>query len=194
VDIEFLFPFGWGELEGIHSRTDFDLRRHMEFSGKRLEYTDPITRERYIPYVVETSAGATRSFLAFLCNAYDEELIPEERGTTEKRIVLRLHPFLAPVKVAVFPLVNREGMPERARKLYEELRRHFRAAYDDSGAIGRRYRRHDEIGTPFCVTIDGQTLQDDTVTIRDRDSMEQVRVHISKVVQYIRDHLVLQPV
>jgi len=194
VDIEFLFPFGWGELEGIHSRTDFDLRRHMEFSGKRLEYTDPVTRERYIPYVVETSAGATRSFLAFLCNAYDEEYIPEERGTTEKRTVLRLHPLLAPVKVAVFPLVNREGMPERARKLYEELRRHFRAAYDDSGAIGRRYRRHDEIGTPFCVTVDGQTLQDDTVTIRDRDSMQQVRVHISNVVHYIRDHLVLQPV
>ena len=189
VDIEFRFPFGWGELEGIHSRTDFDLRRHQEYSGKRLEYVDPVTRERYIPYVIETSAGATRSFLAFLCNAYDEEAIPDGKGTTETRIVLRLHPALAPVKVAVFPLVNREGMPEVARKLYEELRRHVRAEYDDSGAIGRRYRRHDEIGTPFCVTVDGQTLQDETVTIRDRDTMEQIRLPLHRVLEYVRERV-----
>ncbi|GBD06827.1 Glycine--tRNA ligase [bacterium HR21] len=189
VDIEFLFPFGWGELEGIHSRTDFDLRRHQEYSGKRLEYVDPVTRERYIPYVVETSAGATRSFLAFLCNAYDEEDIPADRGTRETRTVLRLHPALAPVKVAVFPLVNREGMPEVARKLYEELRRHLRAEYDDSGAIGRRYRRQDEIGTPFCVTVDGQTLQDETVTIRDRDTMEQIRLPLCRVLEYVRERV-----
>ncbi|MCS7169513.1 MAG: glycine--tRNA ligase [Candidatus Kapabacteria bacterium] len=191
VDIEFLFPFGWGELEGIHSRTDFDLRRHREYSGKRLEYVDPVTREHYIPYVVETSAGATRSFLAFLCNAYDEEDIPAEKGTTEKRIVTRLHPALAPVKVAIFPLVNREGMPETARRLYEDIRRHLRAEYDDSGAIGRRYRRHDEIGTPFCVTIDGQTLQDETVTIRDRDTMEQVRIPLCRVLECIRERIQL---
>ncbi|MCS7176426.1 MAG: glycine--tRNA ligase [Candidatus Kapabacteria bacterium] len=190
VDIEFLFPFGWGELEGIHSRTDYDLRRHQEYSGKRLEYVDPVTRESYIPYVVETSAGATRSFLAFLCSAYDEE-IPPGRGTTERRTVLRLHPALAPVKAAVFPLVNRDGMPEVAQKLYRELRRYLRVEYDDSGAIGRRYRRQDEIGTPFCITIDGQTLRDETVTVRDRDTMEQVRIPLNQVLAYLHERIQL---
>ncbi|MEN3026431.1 MAG: glycine--tRNA ligase [Chlorobiota bacterium] len=191
VDIEFRFPFGWGELEGIHSRTDYDLRRHQEYSGKRLEYVDPVTRESYIPYVVETSAGATRSFLAFLCSAYDEEEIPAGRGTTERRTVLRLHPALAPIKAAVFPLVNRDGMPEVAQKLYRELRCYLRVEYDDSGAIGRRYRRQDEIGTPFCITIDGQTLQDETVTVRDRDTMEQVRIPLKQVLAYLHERVQL---
>ncbi|GBD46338.1 Glycine--tRNA ligase [bacterium HR41] len=170
-DIEYLFPMGWAELEGIANRGDYDLRRHAEFSGEKLEYVDTATGERYVPHVIEPSAGADRALLAFLVDAYDEE---EVEG--RKRTVLRLHPRLAPVKLAVLPLVSRDDMPERARRIYEELRAHFFCEYDEGGSIGRRYRRQDEIGTPWCATVDGQTLEDDTVTLRDRDTLEQVRV------------------
>jgi glycyl-tRNA synthetase len=176
VDIEYLFPFGWGEIEGIHNRTDFDLKRHTQFSGKKVEYFDQEKNERFTPYIIETSAGATRTLMAFLVNAYQEDEAPTADGKTEKRTVLRLHPALAPIKAAVLPLVNRDNMPEIARSLVTDLRTKFRVFYDDSGAIGRRYRRQDECGTPFCITIDSQTLTDKTVTIRERDSMQQTRV------------------
>ncbi|KXK53003.1 MAG: glycine--tRNA ligase [Chlorobi bacterium] len=180
VDIEYQFPFGWGELEGIHNRSDFDLGRHTEYSGKKLEYFDQVANERYTPFVIETAVGASRSTMAFLCDAYAEE---EVNG--EKRNVLRFHPKLAPYKVAVFPLVNRDGMQEFAQKLYGDLQRSFKAFYDDSGAVGRRYRRQDEAGTPFCVTIDGQTLEDGTVTIRHRDTMQQERIPAEGVGSYV---------
>ena len=170
-DIEYLFPMGWSELEGIANRTDYDLRRHAEFSGEDLSYFDTASGERYVPYVIEPSAGADRGTLAFMVDAFDEE---EVAG--RKRTVLRLHPRLAPVKVAVLPLVSRDGMPEKARAIYEELRRVIPAEFDEGGSIGKRYRRQDEIGTPWGVTIDGQTMDDDTVTLRDRDSLEQVRM------------------
>jgi glycyl-tRNA synthetase len=172
-DIEYLFPMGWSELEGIANRTDFDLAQHAKYSGEKLEYVDSATGERYVPHVIEPSAGADRATLAFMIDAYDEE---EVEG--RERVVLRLHPRLAPVKVAVLPLVNRDGMPEKARVIYEQLRGRLPAEYDDGGSIGRRYRRQDEIGTPWGVTIDGQTREDDTVTLRDRDSLEQVRVPV----------------
>ena len=170
-DIEYEYPFGWKELEGIHNRTDYDLSRHQEYSGKDLSYFDDATRERYIPYIVETSAGVDRTLLTCLIDAYEEEELEKE-----KRTVLRLHPQIAPIKAAVFPLVNRDGMPELARKIFEDLKGALKVFYDDSGAIGRRYRRQDEAGTPFCITIDSQTLQDKTVTVRDRDTMVQDRV------------------
>ena len=185
VDIEFEFPFGFGEIEGIHSRTDFDLRSHTEFSGKKLEYVDTVNNERYIPYVIETSGGVSRSFMAFLCNAYDEETVTDDNGKSETRVVLHLHPKLAPVTVAVFPLVNKDGMPEKAHEIYKDLQKQYKVQYDTSGAIGRRYRRQDEIGTPFCVTIDGQTLEDGTVTIRERDSMKQDRIPAENLKTYI---------
>lgn len=184
VDIEYEFPFGWGEIEGIHNRTNFDLTQHSNYSGKSLEYFDDETKEKYIPYIIETSAGASRSFMTFLIDAYHEE---EVRG--EKRVVLKLHPKLAPIKVGIFPLVNRDGMPELARKITEDLRKDFRVFYDDKGAVGRRYRRQDEIGTPYCVTVDSQTLQDQTVTIRERDSMEQIRIHIDKIAEFLKEKL-----
>ncbi|MCX6155496.1 MAG: glycine--tRNA ligase [Candidatus Kapabacteria bacterium] len=186
VDIEFLFPFGWGEIEGIHSRTNFDLSAHQQFSGKKMEYVDNITNERYVPYVIETSGGVSRSFMAFLCAAYDEEEISEDGEKSEKRTVLHLSPKLAPMTVAVFPLVNKDGMPEFAEKIYQDLQTEFKAMYDTSGAIGRRYRRQDEIGTPFCVTIDGTSIEDDTVTIRDRDSMKQERISADSLKNYIK--------
>ncbi len=189
VDIEFKFPWGWGEIEGIHSRTDFDLRNHQEFSGKKMEYVDSVNNERYIPYVVETSGGVTRSFMAFLCDSYDEEDVIGENGKTEKRTVLHLNSKLAPISVAVFPLVNRDGMPELAEKIYKDLHKNFRAQFDSSGAIGRRYRRQDEIGTPFCITIDSQTLEDGSVTIRNRDSMLQDRVSESNIKNYLDERL-----
>ncbi|MBI1802892.1 MAG: glycine--tRNA ligase [Ignavibacteriae bacterium] len=188
-DIEFKFPFGWGEIEGIHNRTDFDLSRHEQFSGKSLKYFDDETKEKYTPFIVETSAGASRSFMAFLVNAYAEEDAPTAEGQMETRVVMKFHPKLAPMKAAIFPLVNRDGMPELARKIEEDLRPHMKVFYDDSGAVGRRYRRQDEIGTPFCITIDSQTLQDQTVTIRDRDSMQQERIASAKIVEYIQDKL-----
>ena len=175
--------------EGIHSRTDFDLKSHQEFSGKKMEYVDTVNQERYIPYVVETSGGVTRSFMAFLCNAYSEEDVKGDNDKVEKRTVLRFHKKLAPVTAAVFPLVNKDGMPEHAHKIYKELQKEFPVQYDTSGAVGRRYRRQDEIGTPYCITIDGQTLQDDTVTIRERDSMEQIRIGNDKIAEYINNQL-----
>jgi glycyl-tRNA synthetase len=170
-DIEYLFPMGWSELEGIANRGDFDLRQHAEFSGEKLEFFDPDKGEAYVPHVIEPAAGVDRAMLAFIVDAYDTE---EVEGRT--RTVLRLHPRLAPVKVAVLPLVSKAGMPERARAIYEEVRGSVGAEYDEGGTIGRRYRRQDEIGTPWGITVDGQTMEDDTVTLRDRDSLEQVRV------------------
>jgi len=184
-DIEYRFPFGWGEIEGIHNRTDFDLSRHEEFSGKSMKYFDEASKEKFTPYIIETSAGASRSFMAFLVNAYHEEEAPTAEGGSETRVVMKLHPRLAPVTAAVFPLVNRDGMPEAARKIETELRTRLRVFYDDSGAVGRRYRRQDEIGTPFCVTVDTQTLEDQTVTVRDRDSMVQERVASQKLLSYL---------
>jgi len=188
-DIEFLFPFGWGEIEGIHSRTDFDLSRHQEFSGKKLEYVDTVNQERYTPFVVETSGGVTRSVMAFLCSAYKEEEAPDANGKMEMRAILKFSNKLAPIKAAIFPLVNKDGMPEKAYLIYKDLQKRFKVMYDTSGAVGRRYRRQDEIGTPFCITVDGQTLEDDTVTIRERDSMLQERISSSKVSEYINNKL-----
>ncbi|MBI4641134.1 MAG: glycine--tRNA ligase [Candidatus Tectomicrobia bacterium] len=181
-DIEYEFPFGWGEIEGIHNRTDYDLSRHEQYSGKSLKYFDESSRERFTPYIIETSVGTGRSLMSFLVDAYHEE---EVRG--ERRVVLRLHPRLAPMKVAILPLVNRDNMPEVAQKVEKMMRPYFKVFYDDSGAIGRRYRRMDEVGTPFCVTVDSQTLQDETVTLRDRDTMEQIRVQISALTQKINE-------
>jgi glycyl-tRNA synthetase len=175
-DVEYLFPIGWSELEGIANRGDYDLRRHAEFSGKKLEYFDSATGERYVPHVVEPSAGADRATLAFMVDAYDEE---EVEG--EPRTVLRLHPRLAPIKVAVLPLVRKDGLPEIAQRVYQDVRRRVQAEYDEGGSIGRRYRRQDEIGTPWGVTIDHQSTQDETVTVRDRDSLQQERVPIAEV-------------
>jgi glycyl-tRNA synthetase len=173
-DIEYLFPMGWSELEGIANRGDFDLTQHMKFSGEKLDYVDSATGDRYVPHVIEPSAGADRGTLAFLVDAYDEETI-EGR----ERVVLRLHPRLAPVKVAVLPLLNKDGQPEKARAIYESLRKLMPAEYDTGGAIGKRYRRQDEIGTPWGVTVDHQTMEDDTVTLRERDSLEQSRIAIA---------------
>jgi glycyl-tRNA synthetase len=188
-DIEFEFPFGFGEIEGIHNRTDYDLSRHQKFSGKNLTYFDEESKERYTPYIIETSAGASRSLMAFLANAYAEEEAPTADGKMEVRTVLRLDSRLAPIKAAFFPLVNRDGMPEIARKIEQDIRPSFRVFYDDSGAVGRRYRRQDEAGTPFCFTIDSQTLQDQTVTVRDRDSMKQERISADKILSYLQQQL-----
>ncbi len=183
-DVEYLFPMGWMELEGIANRGDFDLSRHAEFSGEKLEYFDQGSGERYVPHVIEPSAGADRAMLAFLVDAYDTE---EVEG--RKRTVLRLHPRLAPVKVAVLPLVSKEGMPERARAIYEELRARIPAEFDEGGSIGKRYRRQDEIGTPIGITIDGQTAEDDTVTLRDRDSLEQIRTPVQGLADELTERL-----
>jgi glycyl-tRNA synthetase len=189
VDIEYEFPFGFGEIEGIHNRTDFDLKRHTEYSGKKLEYFDDQTKERFTPFVIETSAGASRSFMAFLLNAYDEEEVVKENSdgtkSTEVRTVLHLHPSFAPIKAAVFPLVNRDGMQDIAANITEDLRNYMRVFYDDSGAVGRRYRRQDECGTPYCITVDSETLTNNTVTIRDRDTMAQERINKDNLVEYI---------
>lgn len=183
-DIQFEFPFGWNEVEGIHSRTDFDLRAHQEHSGKKLEYFDQTTQERYIPYVVETSVGLDRTILMLLSDAYHEEDVDGD-----KRSVLRFHPALAPFTAAVFPLVKKDGMPERAHAIEADLRKRFNVMYDEKGAVGRRYRRMDEIGTPCCITVDGDTLEDGTVTVRDRDSMEQVRIAADQVSTFIQDRI-----
>lgn len=176
-DIEYNFPFGWKEIEGIHNRTDYDLSRHTQATGKDLSYYDDQTKERFIPYIIETSAGVDRSLLVCLLDAYHEEVVKDE-----KRTVLRLDPKFAPIKAGVYPLVKRDNMPEIAKKIEDLLRPHFKVFYDEGGAIGRRYRRQDEVGTPFGITVDSQTLQDQTVTLRERDSMEQVRVKIDDLV------------
>ncbi len=184
-DIQYQFPFGWQELEGIHNRTDFDLSRHSEFCGKEINYLDEESKERYIPYIVETSAGLTRSVLMVLCDAYEEEEVAEG----DVRTVLRLHPEVAPVQVGVFPLVKKDGLAEKAREIELALREDYNTFYDQSGAIGRRYRRQDEIGTPFGITIDYETMEQDTVTLRFRDSMEQVRVPVAELSARIRQEI-----
>jgi len=208
TDVEYLFPFGWGELEGIANRTDFDLRAHQigmrsvgkwtgedlqefklvdedaEFGSGKLSYFDDEEKRRYIPFVIEPSAGADRATLAFLCDAYDEDV-----AGGETRVVMRLHPKLAPIKVAVLPLVRKEGMPERAKTLYEALKKRCVAVYDESAAIGKRYRRMDEVGTPLCITVDGDTLTAGTVTVRERDSMTQERIAEDQLVRYVEDKL-----
>ena len=183
TDIEFNFPFGWGELWGIADRTDYDLSRHMEHSKQDLTYQDPETNEKYIPYVIEPSLGADRVVLAFLCNAYEEEEIAEG----DVRTVLHLHPALAPYKVAILPLSKK--LSEKANEVYEKLSKNFMCDYDETGSIGKRYRRQDEIGTPFCVTIDFDTLEDETVTVRDRDTMEQIRVKIDDLKEWIEEKI-----
>jgi glycyl-tRNA synthetase len=217
ADIEYAFPFlpagEFGELEGVAHRGDFDLRSHMEGklakdaqgnlvvetgpdgkpkhkgSGKDLSYFDEETRVKYVPHVIEPSAGADRATLAFLCEAYTVDTAPDENGKPTERVVLKLHPRLAPIKAAIFPLVKKEGMPEIAQQIYRELKADFNVFYDDKGAVGRRYRRQDEAGTPYCITVDGQTLQDQTVTIRDRDSLKQERIGLKEVAQAIRERL-----
>ena len=179
TDIEFMFPFGWGELWGIADRTDFDLTQHQNHSGESMEYIDQITNERYVPYVVEPSLGADRVALAFLCEAYDEE----EVGEGDVRTVLRLHPALAPVKAAVLPLSKKLG--DKADEVYQKLIKKYNCEYDDAGSIGKRYRRQDEIGTPVCITIDFDTLEDESVTVRDRDTMEQKRIKIDELDSYM---------
>jgi glycyl-tRNA synthetase len=216
ADIEYAFPFlaegDYGELEGIAHRGDFDLRSHMEGklvrqgeelvvetdengnprhrgSGRDLAYYDDQTKEKFVPHVIEPSAGADRATLAFLCEAYQEDEAPDEKGKMQKRVFMKFHPRLAPIKAAVFPLVKKDGMPEVAREIYGALKRHMPAFYDEKGAVGRRYRRQDEVGTPFCITVDGQTLEDGTVTIRDRDTLEQWRVKKEDCVAEIRQRL-----
>jgi glycyl-tRNA synthetase len=216
ADIEYAFPFlepgEYGELEGIAHRGDFDLRSHMEGkldpntrpltvelgpdgkpkhrgSGRDLTYRDEVTNERFTPHVIEPSAGADRAALAFLCEAYHEDQAPDDKGELQTRVVMKLHPRIAPIKAAVFPLVKKDGMPEVARDLYRALKAKMPAFYDEKGAVGRRYRRQDEAGTPYCVTIDGQTLADQTVTIRDRDTLEQRRVKLDEVVDQIAERV-----
>ncbi len=181
TDFEYKFPFGWGELWGVADRTDYDLNQHMKTSGKDLSYIDPVTNEKYVPYVVEPSLGADRVFLAFLCDAYDEEQV----GENDTRVVLHLHHALAPVKVAVLPL--QKQLNEKAEELYVELSKHFACDFDTSASIGKRYRRQDEIGTPYCVTVDFDTLEDGCVTVRERDTMAQVRLPIDSLVDYFTE-------
>ena len=186
-DLEYLFPFGWGELWGIADRTDFDLMQHQNHSGQDMSYMDSETHEKYVPYCIEPSLGADRVALAFLIDAYDEETLTDAKGKEDTRIVLRLHPALAPYKVAVLPLSNK--LKEQAEPIYEELSKYFSTDYDTSGSIGKRYRRQDEIGTPFCVCVDFDTAEDHCVTIRDRDTMEQIRLPLSDVREYINSKL-----
>jgi glycyl-tRNA synthetase len=187
-DIEFDFggSLGFQEIEGVHNRSDFDLRQHQEFSGKRLEYVDQANNKRYLPFVIETSVGADRVTLAVLTNAYREEPVP---GEQEGRVVLGLHPVLAPIKAGVFPLTKKDGQPEMADKIAADLRTRFPVFYDEAGAIGRRYRRQDEAGTPFCITIDGDSTRNNDVTIRFRDDMGQIRVAASKAADVIAAYL-----
>jgi len=216
ADIEYAFPFlpegEFGELEGVSHRGDFDLRSHMEGkliregdrlvvelddegkprypgSGKDLSYFDEATKRKFIPHVIEPSAGADRAALAFLCEAYDEDAIPDEKGVPQERVVLRLHPRIAPIKVAVFPLVKRDGMPDVAASIYRGLKKRWNTFYDEKGSIGRRYRRQDESGTPFCITVDSQTLADETVTLRDRDTTKQERVRIDDLESVLEERL-----
>ena len=186
-DLEYLFPFGWGELWGIADRTDFDITRHQEHSGQDMSYLDPETNERYVPYCIEPSLGADRVALAFLIDAYDEETVVDGKGKEDTRVVLRLHPALAPYTVAVLPLSKK--LEDVALPIYEELSKHFNVEYDAAGSIGKRYRREDEIGTPFSICVDFDTETDKSVTIRDRDTMEQIRLPLSDVREYIENKL-----
>ncbi len=186
-DIEFEFPFGFKELEGIHSRTDFDLSQHQKFSGKKMQYYDPESGESFVPYVVETSIGLDRTFLTILSACLKEEELTKENGESDTRVVLQIPPALAPIKLAVLPLIKKDGLPEKAREILDELKFDFTCQYDEKDSIGRRYRRQDAIGTPYCVTIDHQTLEDNTVTIRDRDTMKQERVSITELSKIVDD-------
>ena len=183
-DIEYEFPFGWQELEGIHNRGNFDLTQHQEFSGKKLDYFDEATRERFIPYIIETSAGCDRTLLTVLVDAYR---VDEQEGG--ERVYLAFHPRLAPIKAAVFPLVKRDGMPDIAHKICDELRERMEVFYDEKAAVGRRYRRQDEIGTPFCVTVDTETLSNDSVTVRNRDTLSQERINLSELRGFLEDQI-----
>ncbi len=186
VDIEYNFPFGFKELEGIHSRTDFDLKSHQEVSGKKLQYFDPELNETYIPYVIETSIGVDRMFLAILSESYCEEMVPDASGGEAERVVLKIPAPLAPVKAAILPLVkNKEELTNKAKEVFDKLKPFFNVQYEEKDAIGRRYRRQDAIGTPYCITIDFDTLENETVTVRDRDSLEQDRMHIDELIDYI---------
>jgi glycyl-tRNA synthetase len=182
TDIEFKFPFGWGELWGIADRTDFDLKRHMEHSGEDFNYVDPATNERYVPYCIEPSLGADRVTLAFLCDAYEEEQLEND-----SRTVLRFHPALAPFKAAILPLSKK--LSEGATEVYAELSKHFMVDFDETGSIGKRYRRQDEIGTPFCITFDFDSVEDKQVTVRDRDTMEQLRMPISELKSFLEQKI-----
>ena len=183
-DIDYLFPFGWGEINGTHNRTNFDLTRHQEYSGQKQEYIDPETNERFIPFIIESTYGLDRSFLAFMFEAYNEEVLPD--NTT--REVLKLHPALAPFKACVLPLVKKYHS-EKANEVYQELSKHFMVEYDESGSIGKRYRRQDVIGIPFCITVDDETINNGTVTIRDRDTMEQVTIKLDEVKDYVKEKI-----
>ena len=191
TDIEYLFPFSEEpqELEGVAHRGDYDLKAHAKHSGKDLSYFDDERKERFTPHVIEPSAGVDRFMLATLCEAYTEDEVPDDKGKMKTRTVMKFHPRLAPIKAAVFPLVNKEGMPDTARAIYKDLRRHMPVFYDEKGAIGRRYRRQDEAGTAFCITVDGQTAEDGTVTVRDRDSLKQERIDKSRCLAYLREQL-----
>lgn len=186
-DVEYNFPWGWSELEGLANRTDYDLKRHQESSGKDLTYFDEETHERFIPYVIEPSAGADRATLAFLVDAYAQDEAPTESGGVEKRVVLRLHRALAPFKAAILPLSRKDPLPAMAQKLHQELRRVLPVDYDDRGSIGKRYRRQDEVGTPFCITIDFDSMEDQAATIRDRDAMTQERVALDRLSQRLQE-------
>ena len=187
VDIQFEFPFGFRELEGIHSRTDFDLKSHQGLSGKKLQYFDPEIQENYVPFVVETSIGCDRMFLALLSNSLQKEMVPDSKGNESERIVMKIHPALAPVKCAVLPLVkNKPELTTKSKLIFDDLKFNFQCSYDEKDAIGRRYRRQDALGTPWCVTIDFETLDDDQVTIRNRDDLSQIRVPIGKVSEIIK--------
>jgi glycyl-tRNA synthetase len=187
-DIQFDFggTLGFQEIEGVHNRGDFDLTQHQKFSGKKLEYFEQGANKRFVPYVVETAVGPNRTLLAILVNGYREESV---EGESEGRVVLGLSPALAPIKAGVFPLVKKDGMPEMAHKIADDLRSSFAVFYDDSGAIGRRYRRQDEVGTPFCITVDGESLTANSVTVRDRDTLQQERVSVDQVKEYIRQRI-----
>jgi glycyl-tRNA synthetase len=187
TDVEFEFPFGFKEVEGIHSRTDFDLGNHQKFSGKKLQYFDTELNKNYVPYVIETSIGVDRMFLCILSNAYTEEILKKEDGTEDMRVVLKIPPALAPVKLAIFPLIKKDGLAEKAREIHELLKFDFNCQYEEKDTIGKRYRRQDAIGTPFCITIDHQTMEDNTVTMRYRDTMEQERVPVEKLRDIIGD-------
>lgn len=193
-DIEFRFPFGLKEVEGIHSRTDFDLSRHQEFSGKKLQYFDPETSENYVPYVIETSIGVDRMVLQVLCAAYKEEVIEKENGSKDERVVLKFPPALAPIKIAILPLVKKDGLPEFAKKIVDKIRLDYTYQYDEKDSIGKRYRRQDAIGTPFCITIDHQSIEDNCVTIRHRDSMEQQRISVDSILDILESKVSMKTI
>ncbi len=189
VDVQYRFPIGWQEVEGIHNRTDFDLSQHQEFSGKKLEYFNPQTKERFVPYVIETSIGLDRCVLMTLCDAYREEEVTDEKGKTETRTVLKLHPKLAPITAGIFPLIKKPELMEKARAIQAELSETWRVQFDEKGSIGKRYRRLDEAGTPYCITVDFETLDDQAVTVRHRDTMAQERIPIDGLERYISDQI-----